>query len=192
MSDFTKKFKYNIGAEPGSKAQPKTYTFAPNDGERKAQMVFDFSDIDGNEEKETVYRFIATLTEEKIDELVAREYARGNIKASDSNDVTYKWEYLPYHYNETWEEYCELVDAGLIGPEFIYFIYRGYHDESGVNYDQITYNVLKRRYPALPAGQVRPSEPNMNELIYKIGVLERRASNLEDAILEEDEEESQS
>ena len=190
MSDFTKKFKYDIGAYPGKKATPKTYTFEPNDGERKAEMNFDFSNVNGDEDKQTVYRFIATLTREKVEELVAREFARGNIKVSDSNDVTYKWEYLPYHYNETWAEYCDLVEQGLIGPEFVYFIYRGYHDESGVNYDAITYNVLKQRYPALPEWEERPKEPNMNELIYKIGVLERRAANLEDAIL--DEEESQS
>lgn len=183
MSDFTKKFKYDIGAEPGEKATPKTYTFEPNDGERKAEMNFDFSNVNGDEDKQTVYRFIASLTEAKIEELVAREFARGNIKDTDSNDVTYKWEYLPYHYNETWEEYQELVAEGLIGPDFIYFIYQGYHDESGINYDRITYNVLKKRYPALPEWQERPAEPNMNELIYKIGVLERRAKNLEDVIV---------
>jgi len=79
MSDFTKKFKYDIGAEPGEKATPKTYTFEPNDGERKAEMNFDFSNVDGDEDKQTVYRFIATLTREKVEELVAREFARGNI-----------------------------------------------------------------------------------------------------------------
>lgn len=110
MSDFTKKFKYDIGAEPGEKAAPKTYPFGPNDGERKAEMNFDFSNVNGDEDKQTVYRFIATLTREKVEELVAREFARGNTKVSDSNDVTYKWEYLPYHYNETWAEYCDLVD----------------------------------------------------------------------------------
>lgn len=182
-SDFLKKFKYNIGAVEGEKAAPKTYDYPLTEGERKAEMTFDFHDIDGDEPNKTVYRFIASLTEAKVDELVAREFAHGDIKDADSNDVTYEWEYLPYHYNETWEEYQELVAKGLIGPDFIYFIYQGYHDESGINYDKITYDVLKQRYPALPEQQERPTEPNMNELIYKIGVLERRAKNLENVIV---------
>jgi endonuclease III len=50
----------------------------------------------------------------------------------------------------------------------------------------LTYEALKEKYPALPNYQTRPNEPNMNELIYKIGLLERRSSNLESVIINEE------
>lgn len=185
-SDFLKRFKYNIGAEEGNKAAPKTYDYTTSEEHRKADMRFDFNNINGDEAKETVYNFIVSLTEDKINELISRNFQREQIQNTDANEVTYQWEYLPYHYNETWEEYLALEDAGLLGMDFIYFIYQGYTDESGINYDDLTYEALKEKYPTLPNYQTRPNEPNMNELIYKIGLLERRSSNLESVIINEE------
>ena len=182
MAD-NKEFDYNIKNEEGEKADPPQYAYPNSDEEKVADINFDFRDVTGLEGNRTVYRFIASLTPAKIDELVRREFERGNIKDTDVKDVSYTWEYVPYHYNETWDEYCDLVTRELIGPEFIYFIYRGYHDDSSTEYDKITYEKLRQRYPALPPGQVRPPEPNVAELLQKIAILERRSDNLEKVLL---------
>ena len=125
---------------------------------------------------------IAEIQELKTCDESGWEVPEGAIVYKEQEEIK-SFKIVGYETKYRVEEYQELVAEGLIGPDFIYFIYQGYHDESGTNYDRITYNVLKKRYPALPEWQKRPTEPNMNELIYKIGVLERRAKNLEDVIV---------
>ena len=189
-NDFLKLFKYDIGAEQGEKANPKTYTFEPNPNNRKAVINFDFSNINGDEEQETSYKFTASLTEEKIQSLISRNYKRDDIRTTNANSVDYSWSYLPYHYNETWQNYNTLVTQEAVGVNFVYFIYSGYYDDSDTVYDSITYELLKNRYPLISPPDVRPPEPNVNELIYKISLLEKWTINLEDAILNEEESQS--